>query len=73
MSDFQAKLRNSSTLEDVCQDNISVDILIPVIGQQFSDSEALLISMLEETESCKSFVDSLCLKCAEFGALSNFE
>ena len=68
MSDFQAKLRNSSTLEDVCKDKISVDILIPVIGQQFSDSEALFISMLEEIESCKSFVDSLCLNCAEFGA-----
>ena len=62
MSDFQAKLRNSSTLEDVCQDKISVDILIPVIGQQFSDSEALFISMLEETESCNFFVDSLCPK-----------
>ena len=62
MSDFQAKLRNSSTLEDVCQDKISVDILIPVIGQQVSDSEALFISMLEETESCNFFVDSLCLK-----------
>ena len=73
MSDFQAKLRNSSTLEDVCQDKISVDILIPAIGTEFLNSEALFISMLEETESCKSFVDSLCLKSAEFGALSNFE
>ena len=56
MSDFQAKLRNSSTLEDVCQDKISVDILIPAIGTEFLNSEALFISMLEETESCKSFV-----------------